>query len=112
MGDRFSKKIGNLIIRGEFLADKDGFNVTVDYAGVCLVKDETLDKRNNTYPFSYIPPGASEYAARGLLCYCKDSFMKIPELFAALSAPVGVNIKLYPVGVVPSPPHPPKSSED
>jgi len=98
MDAHFSRKIGNLTIRGEFLAEIDGFNVTVDYAGISLVKNETLDKKNNSYPFSYIPPGASEYAARGLLCYCNDSFMKIPELFAALSAPVGVNIKLYPVG--------------
>ena len=97
MDTHFSRKIGNLTIRGEFLAEIDGFNVTVDYADVCLLKDEILDKKNNSYPFSYIPPGASEYAARGLLCYCKDSFMKIPELFATLSAPVGVNIKLYPV---------------
>ncbi len=98
MGDHFSRKIGNLTISGEFLADIDAFNVVVAYAGVSVVKDQTLDKKNNTYPFSYTPPGASEYAARGLLCYCKDSFMKIPELFAALSAPVGINIKLYPAG--------------
>ena len=98
MDTHFSRKIGNLTIRGEFLAGIDGFNVTVDYTGIALVKNEIMDKKNNSYPFSYIPPGASEYAARGLLCYCKDSFMKIPELFATLSAPVGVNIKLYPVG--------------
>lgn len=108
MSDHYYKQIGALTIQWELMEDKRGFIVSVSYAGINLGRNQIIDENNPNYPFSYIPPGENEYAARGLLSYCKGPGLDTPELDLALSAPVEEKIRLYPTGPVPpEPPGPP-----
>ena len=88
MSDHYYKQIGALTIQWDLMEDNRGFIVSVSYAGINLGKDQIIDENNPNYPFAYIPPGKNEYAARGLLSYCKGPGLDIPELDLALSAPV------------------------
>jgi len=106
MSDHYYKQIGALTIQWDLMEDNRGFIVSVSYAGINLGKNQIIDENNPNYPFAYIPPGENEYAARGLLSYCKGPGLDIPELDLTLSAPVEEKIRLYPTGPVPPPPGP------
>lgn len=97
---KFRKEIDGLTVEGEFLPELRGVQVSVDYKDknhdVYPVLNQMLTETSRDYPFSYIPEGRREPAARGLLTLEHDPKGQM-KLVLNLSKPAE-GIFIFPAG--------------